>query len=40
MNSALLHNLIAGAGPTSQLVGGLVVVTLYANQEPPAKLVV
>ena len=30
MNSALLHNLIAGAGPTSQLVGGLVVVTLYA----------
>jgi hypothetical protein len=30
MNSALLHNLIAGAGPTSQLAGGLVVVTLYA----------
>ena len=30
MNSALLQNLIAGAGPTSQFAGGLVVVTLYA----------
>jgi hypothetical protein len=30
MSSALLQNLIAGAGSSSQLVGGLVVALLYA----------
>jgi hypothetical protein len=30
LGSALLHNLIAGAGSSSQFVGGLVVAVLYA----------
>jgi hypothetical protein len=30
MDSALLENLIAGSGSTSQLVGGLVIALLYA----------
>ena len=30
MDSALLHNLIAGAGSSSQFIGGLVVAVLYA----------
>ena len=30
MGTALLHNLIAGAGSSSQFVGGLVVAVLYA----------
>ena len=30
MGSALLHNLIAGAGSSSQFIGGLVVAVLYA----------
>jgi hypothetical protein len=30
LDSALLHNLIAGAGSSSQFIGGLVVAVLYA----------
>ena len=30
MDSALLQNLMAGAGSSSQFIGGLVVVLLYA----------
>jgi hypothetical protein len=30
LDSALLHNLIAGAGSSSQFIGGLVVAMLYA----------
>jgi len=30
MNSALLQNLVAGAGSSSQLIGGLIVDVLYA----------
>jgi hypothetical protein len=30
LGSALLHNLIAGAGSSSQFIGGLVVAVLYA----------
>lgn len=30
MDSALLHNLLAGAGSTGQFIGGLVVALLYA----------
>jgi len=30
MDSALLKSLVAGAGSSSQFIGGLVVATLYA----------